>query len=229
MACRVDGGGGLRRSARLGASNSRALPRRRHRRAVALAPPWTIQHQRVQHADDRPPLRRANAAPQAGVHRDRRRDARALHRRNDRRVQHRRIRAAEWPRVPPARPARCGVVEQREGEERPLSGVRRRLLRLARAKPLVQPARRILPDWNTLYGAPDGVERIDVGAVSSNFLPTLGVKPASGADSSKARTSPARQEPSSSRTRSGRAPFKAIQRSSARPSRSTPRRTPSSA
>ena len=36
------------------------------------------------------------------------------------------------------------------------------------------------PIWNTLYGAPDGVERIDVGAVSSNLLPTLGVKPAIG-------------------------------------------------
>ena len=36
------------------------------------------------------------------------------------------------------------------------------------------------PTWNSLYGAPDGTERIDVGAVSANFLPTLGVAPKLG-------------------------------------------------
>ncbi|MGH7617852.1 MAG: ABC transporter permease, partial [Gemmatimonadaceae bacterium] len=36
------------------------------------------------------------------------------------------------------------------------------------------------PLWNTLYGAVDGVERINVGAVSANFLPTLGVAPRLG-------------------------------------------------
>ncbi len=36
------------------------------------------------------------------------------------------------------------------------------------------------PIWNTIYSAPDGVERIDVGAVSANFLTTLGVAPKLG-------------------------------------------------
>jgi putative ABC transport system permease protein len=36
------------------------------------------------------------------------------------------------------------------------------------------------PTWNVLYGAPEGVERVDVGAVTANFLPTLGVSPALG-------------------------------------------------
>ena len=38
------------------------------------------------------------------------------------------------------------------------------------------------PTWNALYAAPDGVERLDVGAVSSNFLRTLGVSPSVGRD-----------------------------------------------
>ena len=38
------------------------------------------------------------------------------------------------------------------------------------------------PTWNALYSAPDGVERLDVGAVSSNFLATLGVSPSLGRD-----------------------------------------------
>ena len=44
----------------------------------------------------------------------------------------------------PVGPARRRVVEQPEGEERPLSGIGGRLLRLAAAEPLVQPARRLL-------------------------------------------------------------------------------------
>jgi putative ABC transport system permease protein len=36
------------------------------------------------------------------------------------------------------------------------------------------------PLWNTLYRTPDGTERIDVGAVSANFLSTLGVAPKLG-------------------------------------------------
>jgi len=38
------------------------------------------------------------------------------------------------------------------------------------------------PTWNTLYSGPDGVERIDVGAVSANFLRTLGASPGIGRD-----------------------------------------------
>ena len=38
------------------------------------------------------------------------------------------------------------------------------------------------PSWNTLYSGPDGVERIDVGAVSANFLRTLGASPTIGRD-----------------------------------------------
>ena len=38
------------------------------------------------------------------------------------------------------------------------------------------------PSWNTLYSGPDGVERIDVGAVSANFLRTLGSAPSIGRD-----------------------------------------------
>ncbi len=38
------------------------------------------------------------------------------------------------------------------------------------------------PSWNTLYSGPDGVERIDVGAVSANFLRTLGASPIIGRD-----------------------------------------------
>jgi len=38
------------------------------------------------------------------------------------------------------------------------------------------------PSWNTLYSGPDGVERVDVGAVSANFLRTLGASPAIGRD-----------------------------------------------
>src|SRR5690242_4115966 len=38
------------------------------------------------------------------------------------------------------------------------------------------------PTWNALYSAPDGVERLDVAAVSSNFLGTLGVSPMVGRD-----------------------------------------------
>lgn len=38
------------------------------------------------------------------------------------------------------------------------------------------------PTWNALYASPDGVERIDVGAVSANFLRALGVAPSVGRD-----------------------------------------------
>lgn len=38
------------------------------------------------------------------------------------------------------------------------------------------------PTWNTLYSAPDGVERLDVGAVSANLLGTLGTSPSLGRD-----------------------------------------------
>ena len=38
------------------------------------------------------------------------------------------------------------------------------------------------PSWNTLYAGPDGMERIDVGAVSANFLRTLGASPIIGRD-----------------------------------------------
>ena len=36
------------------------------------------------------------------------------------------------------------------------------------------------PMWNSIYSTPDAVERIDVGAVSANFLTTLGVAPKLG-------------------------------------------------
>lgn len=36
------------------------------------------------------------------------------------------------------------------------------------------------PTWNSLYSTADGTERIDVGAVSANFLKTLGVSPRIG-------------------------------------------------
>ena len=36
------------------------------------------------------------------------------------------------------------------------------------------------PIWNSTYSAPNGAERIDVGAVSANFLTTLGVSPKVG-------------------------------------------------
>jgi predicted permease len=36
------------------------------------------------------------------------------------------------------------------------------------------------PLWDAMYGTPDGVERVDVGAVSANFLATLGVAPRLG-------------------------------------------------
>jgi putative ABC transport system permease protein len=36
------------------------------------------------------------------------------------------------------------------------------------------------PIWNALYAATDGTERIDVGAVTANLLPTLGVAPKIG-------------------------------------------------
>ena len=36
------------------------------------------------------------------------------------------------------------------------------------------------PIWNASYGAPDGIERLDVGAVTANLLPTLGVTPVLG-------------------------------------------------
>ena len=36
------------------------------------------------------------------------------------------------------------------------------------------------PIWNAWYSAPDGVERLDVGAVTANLLPTLGVTPMLG-------------------------------------------------
>lgn len=38
------------------------------------------------------------------------------------------------------------------------------------------------PIWNTLYAAPEGTERLDAGAVSTNFLGTLGVSPILGRD-----------------------------------------------
>ena len=38
------------------------------------------------------------------------------------------------------------------------------------------------PSWNTLYSGPEGIERIDVGAVSANFLRTLGASPTIGRD-----------------------------------------------
>ena len=38
------------------------------------------------------------------------------------------------------------------------------------------------PSWNALYAGPDGMERIDVGAVSANFLRTLGASPSLGRD-----------------------------------------------
>jgi putative ABC transport system permease protein len=36
------------------------------------------------------------------------------------------------------------------------------------------------PVWDAIYGTPEGVERLNVGAVSSNFLTTLGVAPKLG-------------------------------------------------
>ena len=132
-------------------------------------------------SDSGSPCDRCDATPTFTA--DRRGDARALHRRDDRRVQHRRVGAAERARLPADRSTRRRVVGQSAGEQRPLSGLRRRLLRLAGAQ-LTRSAQLagFFPSWNALYSGPDGVERIDVGAVSANFLRTLGASPTIGRD-----------------------------------------------
>ena len=122
-----------------------AVPRRDRRRGDAPPPDPARRRCPIAHDSERRPVRRAIAATDADVHGRRRGDARPLHRRDDGGVQHRRIGVAERARLPADRSTRRRVVGQSAGEQRPLPGLRRRLLRLAGADSLVHAARRLLP------------------------------------------------------------------------------------
>ena len=134
-----------RRSARRCVPSPLAVPRRDRRRRDAPPPDPARRRCPIAHDSERRAVRRAIAATDADVHRRRRGDARALHRRDDRGVQHRRVGVAERARLPADRSTRRRVVGQSAGEQRPLSGLRRRLLRLAGAHSLVRAARRLFP------------------------------------------------------------------------------------
>ncbi len=122
-----------------------AVPRRDRRRRDAPAPDPAGRRRPIAHHSERRAVRRAIVATDADVHRRRRRDARALHRRDDLGVQHRRVGVAEWARLPADRSTRRRVVGQSAGEQRPLSGLGRRLLRLAGTHSLLRAARRLFP------------------------------------------------------------------------------------